>query len=232
MNALLAFLSILIVLAVLVFGLSRQLRRPRGWFGRRVMGPMLNRGNQRFLDNTVEALAPRPGERIVDVGFGGGYALDVIRERIAPARPVGVEISAVMVEQGRERWRGAIDVYQADVATMPFENASIDGLLSVNTIYFWPDPGAALREIRRVLKPDGRVVLGIRSKAFLLMSPVSWFGFKVYSVRQLERLLRDAGFEAEVRRMARGEVVVIGRIGAGPGSMTPVRREGVRSEPC
>ena len=65
------------------------------------MGKMLNRGNQRFLDDAVEALAPASGERIVDVGFGGGHALDLIRERVAPARPAGVEISTVMVEQGQ-----------------------------------------------------------------------------------------------------------------------------------
>ena len=152
----------------------------------------------------------------------------VIRERVAPARPAGVEISAVMVEQGRARWGDSVDVHLADVATMPFEDASIDGLLSVNTIYFWPDPAAALREIRRVLKPGGRLVLGIRSKPFLLASPVSWFGFKVYSVRQLERLLREAGFETAVRRMARGELVVIGRLGTDLESIASARPEGER----
>jgi arsenite methyltransferase len=211
MNLLLAYLSIFLVLAALVFGLSRQLGRPSGWFGRRVMGQLLNRGNQRFLDNAVEALAPRPDERIVDVGFGGGHALDLIRERVAPARPAGVEISAVMVEQGRARWGDTVDVHLADVAAMPFQDASVDGLISVNTIYFWPDPAAALREIHRVLRPSGRVVLGVRRKAFLLLSPVTWFGFKLYSVRQLEQLLRAAGFAVEVREKTRGELIVTGR---------------------
>jgi SAM-dependent methyltransferase len=56
------------------------------------------------------------------------------------------------------------------------------------TLYFWPDPASALREIRRVLKPDGRRVLGIRSQAFLLLSPVSGFGFHPYSLRQVADL--------------------------------------------
>jgi arsenite methyltransferase len=210
MNAPFVYLAILLVLAALVYGLSRQLGRPSGWFGRRVMGQLLNKGNQRFLDDAVEALAPSSGERIVDVGFGGGHALDLIRARVAPARPAGVEISAVMIEQGRARWGDAVDLHLADVAAMPFQDASVDGLISVNTIYFWPDPAAALREIRRVLRPGGRVVLGVRRKAFLLLSPVSWFGFKLYSVRQLEQLLRAAGFAVEAREKARGELVVTG----------------------
>ncbi len=128
-------LAILLVLAALLFALSRQLGHPSGWFGRRVMGKLLNSDNQRFLDDAVEALSPASGERIADVGFGGGYALDLIRERVAPARPAGVEISAVMIEQGRARWGDGIDLHLADVAAMPFKDASIDGLLSVNTIY-------------------------------------------------------------------------------------------------
>lgn len=211
MNLLLACLAILLVLAALFYGLSRQLGRPSGWFGRRVMGQLLNKGNQRFLDDAVQTLAPKSGERIVDVGFGGGRALDRIRGRVAPARPAGVEISTVMIEQGRARWGDDVELHLADVAAMPFQDASFDGLLSVNTIYFWPDPAAALREIRRVLRPGGRVVLGVRRNAFLLLSPVSWFGFKLYSVRQLEQLLREAGFAVEVREKARGELTVIGR---------------------
>jgi SAM-dependent methyltransferase len=211
MDVALVYLSIFLVIAALLFGLSRQLGRPSGWFGRRVMGKLLNQGNQRFLDDAVEALAPAPGERIVDVGFGGGCALDLIRERVAPARPAGVKTSAVMLEQGRARWGDAVDVHLADVAAMPFQDASLDGVLSVHTIYFWRDPVAALREIRRVLRPDGRLVLGLRRRAFLLLSPVTWFGFRLYSARQLEPLLRTAGFAADVREKARGELIVIGR---------------------
>jgi arsenite methyltransferase len=204
-------LLLLVVLAAFFYGMSKQLGRPSGWVGRRVMGKALNRGNQRFLDAAVEALAPTAGEFIADVGFGGGHALDLIRQRVAPARPAGVEISAAMIEAGRERWGDAVDLRLADVVSMPFDDASCDGLLSVNTLYFWPDPGAALREIRRVLRPGGRAVLGIRRKAFLLLSPVSWFGFRLYSVRQAEGLLRAAGFRVEVKEQVRGELIVIGR---------------------
>ena len=211
MSNILVCLSVLLVLAALFFGLSRQLGRPRGWFGRRFMAKALNRGNRRLLDDAVEALAPASGERIVDVGFGGGHALDLIRERVAPARPAGVDISTVMIEQGRARWGDGVDLHLADVAAMPLPDGSVDGLLSVNTIYFWLDPAAALREIHRVLRPGGRLVLGVQRKAFLLLSPVSWFGFRLYSTRQLEQLLRAAGFEVQVREKARGELIVTGR---------------------
>jgi arsenite methyltransferase len=211
MDAALIPLGIVAVLAIFCFGLSRQLRRPSGWVGRRLMGKALNQGNRRMLDSAVEALAPVEGESIVDVGFGGGYALDVIRARVAPARPAGIEISSAMIEAARGRWGDAVELHLADVASMPFDDRTRDGVLSVNSIYFWPDPGAALREIRRVLKPGGRVVFGIRRRDIMWFSPVTWFGFRMYSVDRVKALLRAAGFSVEVREHDWGELIVLGR---------------------
>jgi SAM-dependent methyltransferase len=204
-----------ITLAALMLGLcyvmGKQFARPRGWLGRRLMVQTLNQGNKSMLARAVESLKPRPEERIVDVGFGGGYALDRIRERVAPARPVGIEISVPMIEAGRERWREAVELHRADVTAMPLADAAADGILSVNTIYFWPDPGAALKEIRRVLKPGGRLVLGIRRQSVMRLSPITWFGFRLYSVRAIEDLLRRAGFDVAVEEKVKGELIVVAR---------------------
>jgi arsenite methyltransferase len=205
-------LAPLAVVLVLCYVLARQLRRPTGWLGRRVMGQCLNRGNKRMLDAAVDALQPKPDELIVDIGFGGGYALDLIRERVAPARPVGVEISSAMIEACQARWGDAVILFRADVAAMPFEAQSQNAVLSVNTIYFWQDPKAALEEIVRILKPGGRLVLGIRRPGPLALSPIAWFGFRFYSVHKVEELMRAAGFTVSVAEKVRGEVMVIGRV--------------------
>jgi SAM-dependent methyltransferase len=210
-----------VVLLVLCYGLGRQLAHPHGWIGRRLVGPTLNRGNRTMLDAAVHALAARPDERIVDVGFGGGYALDRIRAAVAPARAAGVEIADAMLAAGRERWGDAVELHHADVTAMPFETGSLDGVLSVNTIYFWPDPGAALREIHRVLKPGGRLILGVRAKAAMLLSPVTWFSFRLYSIAALQDLLRASGFsihpaEGVVER-TKGELVLVARAAVGSG---------------
>jgi len=117
-----------------------------------------------------------------------------------------------MIEAGRERWGDAVELHRADATAMPFAEAGADAVLSVNTIYFWREPRAALREIRRVLKPGGRLVLGVRRKSIIMrLSPVTWFGFRLYSVRQIEELLRGAGFSMQVQEKVKGELIVVGR---------------------
>lgn len=216
MDSRIVSLALVCLLFALCYTMAKQLACPRGWFGRQFMGKALNRGNRSMLDAAVEGLQPKAGERIIDVGFGGGYALDLVRERVAPARPVGVEVSRPMIEAGRARWGDAVELHHADVTAMPFAEAGADAVLSVNTIYFWPEPHGALKEIRRVLKPGGRLVLGVRRKSIMRVSPLTWFGFRLYSVRQIEELLRGAGFSMQVQEHVKGELIVVGRaLGAG-----------------
>jgi SAM-dependent methyltransferase len=189
--------------------LSRQLRRPRGWFGRRVMAPLLDQGNRSLLDAVLAAAAAGPGSRVADVGFGGGYTLERLVPLVRPARVTGVELSEAMIEAARGRLGDACDLRLADAAALPFPAGAFDVVLSVNTIYFWPDPGRVLAEMRRVLAPGGRLVLGYRGRLFLRLSPISWFGFRVYGDEEIARRLEAAGFSVEARRSRWDEKVVV-----------------------
>jgi SAM-dependent methyltransferase len=207
------FPDLIVVVSVtgVLYAFARQLGKPSGWFGRVVMASILNQGNRALIEAAVMELSAKTGERIVDVGFGGGHALQLIAPVVRPGRAAGVEISDAMIDAAKRRFGETIEVHRANALAMPFEDGWFDGILSVNTIYFWNDPGAVLRELRRVLKPDGRLVLGIRKKEVLRWSPVTWFGFRLYSSREIERMMRNAGFEAAIRRTGPGELVVVAR---------------------
>lgn len=200
---------LLFLFALLCWGLSSQLANPSGWFGRRFMANLLNRENRSLLDAAVQALDPKPGERILDAGFGGGYALERIAALTFPATPVGIDISEAMIVEADRRWSGRIEVHRADAAALPFDNASFDGIVSVNTIYFWKDPAAAFLEMGRVLKASGRFVLAGRSKAMLRISPVTWFRFRLYTERELHELLAAAGFSVEFRHPSAAEWIAV-----------------------
>jgi arsenite methyltransferase len=78
---------------------------------------------------------------------------------------------------------------------MPFPDASFDGALSVHTLYFWSDPTACLREIRRVLRPEGRLVLGFLRAG---SKSESSFPSEVYAFcdeGQVRAMLAAAGFD-------------------------------------
>jgi ubiquinone/menaquinone biosynthesis C-methylase UbiE len=206
----LAPLLLLAAAVLLVALMARQLRKPSGWFGRRVMASLLNEGNRDLLDSALDAAEATPGATVVDVGFGGGYTLERLAPLVRPERVAGVEISESMISALRARTGDAFDLHLADAAALPFPDASFDRVLSVNTIYFWPDPARVLAEMSRVLRPGGRLVLGYRSKAFLRMNPLSWFGFRLHNDARVTRLLEDAGFAAEIRTPRRAERIAVG----------------------
>lgn len=95
-------------------------------------------------------------ERVLDVGCGAGAALVPAAERAASA--VGIELSPVMAERARAAAPSA-DVRVGDATSLDFDDDSFDVVLSAFTVFFMPDPTAALTEWRRVLAPGGRIVL-------------------------------------------------------------------------
>jgi ubiquinone/menaquinone biosynthesis C-methylase UbiE len=123
-------------------------------------------------DRLREVLAPRAGERILEIGPGTGYYTLDMAEWLAPGSgdPGGggtVEIFDLQQEfldhvMGRAAERGLANVVptQGDATALPYEDASIDAVVLTAVLGEIPDPLAALREIRRVLKPGGRLVVG------------------------------------------------------------------------
>lgn len=188
--------------------LGSQLQHPSGWLGRDFMAPLFNSGNRALLDACLKCLSARSGERIADIGFGGGYAIDQLIPIVRPERPIGVDVSEMMVEVATERWDDLVEVYLAAASEMPLSPATLDGVLTVNTIYFWNDPVAVLKEIRRVLKPTGRLVIGVRKASLLRLLPITWFRFRYYSEARLTSVLADSGFDTRFEEGGGGLIAI------------------------
>lgn len=109
-------------------------------------------------------LEPRPGERMLEVGPGTGYYTLAVAEWIAPGELDIFDLQQEMLDHTMRRAdeRGVANVIpaQGDVRRLPYPDASFDAAYLVTVLGEVPDQDAALRELARVLKPGGRLVVG------------------------------------------------------------------------
>lgn len=181
--------------------LAEQLRKPSGLFGRWVMARGLNDGNAELIGATLDALALRNDARFLDVGFGGGLALRRAAERTRGTL-WGIDFSPDMVAQGQRSLAqlvasGRLNLITADVAALPLRDASIDAVCTTNTIYFWPDLPAALRELQRVVTPMGQVAFGYSGRAKMMrFNNITQHGFRMYEPDELESALDATGWQS------------------------------------
>jgi SAM-dependent methyltransferase len=108
----------------------------------------------------LAALAPRAGERVLDIGCGGGETALALARAVAPAGTVvGIDVSAAVLDYARRDGMGDehVSFVQADAQTYPFEPATFDAAFSRFGVMFFTDPIAAFANIRRSLKPHGRL---------------------------------------------------------------------------
>jgi SAM-dependent methyltransferase len=110
----------------------------------------------------IAAAAPRPAERALDIGCGCGATLLALAEQVGPPGDVlGVDISRPMSLRAEQRLAAAgvtnAKLLVADAGTYPFEPAGYDLLFSRLGVMFFPEPVAALSNLRRATRPGGRI---------------------------------------------------------------------------
>jgi SAM-dependent methyltransferase len=108
-------------------------------------------------DALVDAAGLQPGERVLDVAAGTGNV--AIRAAARGTRVTAADIAPRMVQLGQERTGPAVEWIEADVEELPIPDNAVDVVLSAFGVVFAPRPEVALAQLRRVLKPGGRLAL-------------------------------------------------------------------------
>jgi len=109
----------------------------------------------------VDAADLAPGQRVLDVACGTGIVARAAAERVGEAGGVvGIDLNASMLKVAR-RLCPAVDWREGDATRLPFADASFDATLSQAGLMFMPDPAAVLREMGRVVRANGIVVVHV-----------------------------------------------------------------------
>ncbi|HET6999185.1 MAG TPA: methyltransferase domain-containing protein [Solirubrobacterales bacterium] len=115
-------------------------------------------------DRLREVLRPEPGERLLELGVGTGYySLDLagwVPDGKLELFDLQQKFLDHVMRAGGERGLTNLVPTQGDATALPYEDASMDAVILTAVLGEIPDTAAALREIRRVLKPGGRLVVG------------------------------------------------------------------------
>jgi ubiquinone/menaquinone biosynthesis C-methylase UbiE len=170
-----------------------------------------------WVRRVVDVAALRPADHVLDVACGTGFVARSAADRIgADGRVVGVDLNASMIEAARAASTAdignTIEWRIGDAAALPFANAAFNVILCQQGVQFFPDRIQGLREMRRLLRPGGRLALTVWS--VIADSPYSAAladalerhvsadagamtrtPYALYDAVELQRLVASAGFQ-------------------------------------
>lgn len=160
-----------------------------------------------YIANTLSFLKTwaeiSPTDTILDVACGTGEFEQLLLDEYSLQQIVGVDISEKMLAIAKQKCiaypQASFQI--ASASNLPFDNDSFDVIVSANSFHYFDDPLAALKEMRRVLKPDGKVIIldWCRDYLFCQICDVILQVFdpahqQCYTQNEFHRLLEDADF--------------------------------------
>ena len=142
-----------------------QFGKPRGLLGK-IAGLIMSKRGSNIERNiwAISLLDLQPQDRVLEIGYGPGIAIQKMSEIITEGTVFGIDHSDVMLEQATQRNRdaiasGKVKLSLASVSDLPAFDQPFDKILDINTFQFWEDPVNSLIEIRKNMKYDGIIVI-------------------------------------------------------------------------
>lgn len=136
------------------------------------------------------------GKDVLEAACGPGRGLGFLARTAKSI--VGGDITPALVERANAHYAGRIKVVQMDAQRMPWADRSFDVVIFFEALYYLPDAAAFLAEVRRVLRPSGRLLLCMPNREWREFNP-SPFSLRYHSAAELRALLDRHGFDAELK---------------------------------
>lgn len=201
-----------------------QCQKPSGWLGRLIVWNMNSR-HSKVTDWGLSHVSIPPRDTILDVGCGGGRTVSKLSAFAREGKVYGVDYSDVCVAIAKKLnapaiAQGRVEICEGSVSALPFHANMFDLVTAVETHFWWPDLPLGVREIRRVLRPGGTVVIiaevykgAATTTAQLLEKYAPKTGLKLLSVSEHRDLLANAGYSGvrTIEEPGKGWICAIGK---------------------
>jgi len=151
--------------------------------------------NERMRDDALAMLDIQEDDRVLDVGCGTGFATEGILQHTENVHGLDQSVHQLQKAWDKLGKHDPVSFYRGDAERLPFEDDSFDVVWSSGSIEYWPNPVAALRDMRRVVKPGGQVlVVGPNNPKSTVMQKVADAIMLFYDAEEADRMFREAGY--------------------------------------
>ena len=152
-----------LVTLVAVFVLLRQVRKPHKWIGRPFLW-IMNVSHSALTNWGLRQVAIEKSFKVLDIGCGGGRTIQKLAAIATDGHVCGVDYASGSVSVSRAKnaellKAGRVEIREASVSHLPFPDEMFDLATAIETQYYWFDLVNDMKEVRRVLKPGGRLVV-------------------------------------------------------------------------
>ena len=183
--------------------LMRHTRKPEGSWGK-LVGEIMGKAHVKVTEWGLTKVNIKSHEIILEIGCGAGYNINNLAKNIINGKIFGIDYSEAMVDLANEINKeyiqtGLVDIKYANVSSLPFKDNMFDLVLGIETVNFWPEIINDLKEIYRVIKPNGRLLLinnSYKHKAFKKRN-AQWktlTDFSLYKPQKFRKFFVKAGF--------------------------------------
>ncbi len=191
-----------------------QFAKPTGFFGK-ILAKGMAWGHKDFYKNTAKVLNLTRDDTYLEIGFGSGLfikkyvshvskiaGLDYSEDMVKLAN----DINKMLVESGKAEFK------QGDVSSIPWDNTEFSIVVAIETFFFWSEPEKSLKEIYRVLKPGGRLVIEMaynKDDGINHMKHIKKMNLRLYSGDEMKKLLKESGFIEIIINYYKGFIIPI-----------------------
>ena len=146
----------------------KQFGNPAGFMGN-IVGKILAANNKERTGWVLSFMDVKPDDKILEIGYGPGLAIEKLEKKIKNGLIVGVDVSEVMLKQASRRnfegiKQGKVKLYQGTINNLNYKNNFFNHVFGINVSLFWKDPVAEFKKIRNLLKPGASLLIALQPR--------------------------------------------------------------------